>query len=413
MKNRLEHPDAEYALLARLIIDPDQLPEAVGRLAPGDFSVADYAKVFEFVASRFTASEPIDSVVVKAATGISFDPTNLPAGATGPIEGYITSIRDAAVRRDVIGILDRARTRITSKDDEPISVVESAIDQIVQTSKAGTLTVEQAIDAYHEAVKLRGTEPAGMPYGIPKLDEILMPAKAGRLIMIAARPSVGKTALAEWIVDNWAKNGPVLFASLEMDSEELLDRAISRDSGIPLEPIIKGQVKHEDLAQYIEQRRQVPIIYDTKSSTMSAIRASAARTKLANGGRLAAVVIDYMQLLGDKDGGDNEVYRIANISHAAKRMARALGCPVLGLVQFSRAIESSDKPRPPRLSDMRDSGALEQDADVVIALVGDPQRSLREAHILKQRQGRVGKVTLWFHGETQKWTDTQEGQLEW
>ena len=298
MKNRLEHPDAEYALLARLIIDPDQLPEAVGRLAPGDFSVADYAKVFEFVASRFTASEPIDSVVVKAATGISFDPTNLPAGATGPIEGYITSIRDAAVRRDVIGILDRARTRITSKDDEPISVVESAIDQIVQTSKAGTLTVEQAIDAYHEAVKLRGTEPAGMPYGIPKLDEILMPAKAGRLIMIAARPSVGKTALAEWIVDNWAKNGPVLFASLEMDSEELLDRAISRDSGIPLEPIIKGQVKHEDLAQYIEQRRQVPIIYDTKSSTMSAIRASAARTKLANGGRLAAVVIDYMQLLG-------------------------------------------------------------------------------------------------------------------
>jgi replicative DNA helicase len=230
--------------------------------------------------------------------------------------------------------------------------------------------------------------------------------------MVASRPSVGKTALAENIADEWAKHGPVLYVSLEMSTEEMLDRAVARDSGISLERITRGEVHPDELRPWLDNRRESRVYYlDEASVTLAAVRGAAARVKLMNQGQLVGIIIDYIQLLADV--GDEEVYRIGKISHATKRLARAMQCPVLALAQFNRRIEQAESPRAPKLSDLRDSGVLEQDADVVVAVVGEPGKSQRELHVLKQRQGKTGSAPVYFDGEHMRWYDNKEGQLAW
>lgn len=405
-KNRLARPDAEYALLARIVINPDEMATVLGKITPADFSNDSYGKVYDFIQKRYVEQQPIDSVIVQASTGVQFDPLNLPSGATAPVTSYVETIVDASTRRSISDKLTGVVDQIRGSDDEPVSLVESAVESILgDQSRSGIVSPKEALAEYAEVVARRASEPAGYAYGIPGLDDILLPAKPGRLIMIAARPSVGKTAMAETIADEWSTHGPVVFATLEMSREELIDRAIARDTGIDLEDIIRGTAKIPTEA--IKAREDRPIYYIEDKVTTGEIRATAARVKMANGGKLAGVFIDYLQLLADP--GDSEIYRIGNISHASKRMARALGCPVVALVQFNRAIEAGEKPRAPRLSDMRDSGVLEQDADVVVALVGNPGQRVREAHVLKHRQGRIGRTTLFFDGPHMRF----EGDMEY
>lgn len=410
---KLERPDAEYGLLVRMILEPEVITDAVGVLDKDDFCIDQHGEVYGLIVSRFLDNKPTDSVIVKSETGWEFDPMSLPSGTHAPVGSYIESIKDASVRRSLVGVLDRARYRLTSTATDPFSVVEGAIEGIVQQHSSSSSSSAMVLDDYRSSYEERTKGGGGMTYGLEALDELLMPARPGRLIMLAARPSVGKTALAESIADHWAKSGPVLFASFEMQAEELMDRAMARDSGIPLEDIMRGRVSIDSLEEAISRRSNSNVFYmpPRNAGTSSAVRAEASRIKLIHGS-LSGVIIDYIQLLADSDGGDNEVYRIGNISHSAKRMATSLGCPVLALVQFSRAIESSDTPRAPRLSDMRDSGILEQDADVVVALTGNIESEVRDLFVLKQRQGRIGRRTLWFDGSLQRWR-SQQDDLTW
>jgi replicative DNA helicase len=409
----LTTPDAEYALVVRLLLEPEHIADVASKLSPEDFSESKYSDVFRIIVDRHQAGKQVDTVTVEAESGYEIDVLGLPLGSRADVDTYVEAIKKAAVRRELVGALDTARDRVVATDDEPVSIVEGAVEKILRARGSATLVGStEATSNYEATYELRRTEGGGIPYGVGPLDRLLLPARAGRLIMVASRPSVGKTALAENIADEWAKHGPVLYVSLEMSTEEMLDRAVARDSGISLERITRGEVHPDELRPWLDNRRESRVYYlDEASVTLAAVRGAAARVKLMNQGQLVGIIIDYIQLLADV--GDEEVYRIGKISHATKRLARAMQCPVLALAQFNRRIEQAESPRAPKLSDLRDSGVLEQDADVVVAVVGEPGKSQRELHVLKQRQGKTGSAPVYFDGEHMRWYDNKEGQLAW
>lgn len=412
---RLTNPQAEHALLVRMLLEPDTIANVVTELRVTDFSEERNAAVYRAIRERHLNGQPVDSIVIEADTGINVDVLDLPIGSRAPVEEYVKALRDAAARRDMVQALDLARDKIVSTEEEPVTLVEEAVDRIMRSKNGVIRTPQDVADSYRSVITSRPTRPDGLPFGLKGVDKIMVPATPGRLIMIASRPSVGKTSLAEHIADNWATYGPVLFVSLEMSEEELMDRAVARASGISVEEIMRGRRTIEELEPFIADREKLPIIYDEKSTTMGAIQSAASRIKLAYGGELAGIIIDYIQLVAGP--GDEEVYRIGKISHEAKRLAKRMECPVIALAQFSRRIEQDTKPRAPKLSDLRDSGVLEQDADAVIALIGNPGESQREAHILKQRQGKTGVIPLSFDGEHSRWvshpSEAPEAALSW
>lgn len=189
-----------------------------------------------------------------------------------------------------------------------------------------------------------------------------------------------------------------------MEAEQLTDRALARMSGRSAREIMSGSIDLTELDDHLKVREDMPIVYMDEGMTTSAdILSAANRTKMMYGD-LALVIVDYMQLVADK--GEHEVYRVGAISHALKRMSLKLKVPVIAMAQLNRSITMEN--RPPRLSDLRDSGSIEQDADVVVIISGDPMFPQRDLHILKQRQGSTGMVSANFDGDTQRWSGVED-----
>lgn len=404
--------EAQSALVARLLISPDEIGK-VGGLQPEDFSNEWGRKVFGAIRRRHEAGEHIDAALLADETGLDIDVMELSPASFAPIEEYVKVIRDAATRRSLVATLDRAKLALTTGED-PMSTMQSAFDAVLKNRGIeGMRLASEVVKSYRSDFTRRTQKQDGIPYGIDPLDQHLMPLRPGRLVVIASRPGVGKTAMAETISDTAAQHGPVLHVSLEMAAEELTDRAMARMSGISAQEIMRGTVDPERIEEHLLRRGDLPITYmDDGSSTTGDILSAAQRVKMQNDNKLALIIVDYLQLVADPDkGSGNEVYRVGSIAHALKRMSLKLKVPVVALAQLNRAIEHDR--RAPRLSDLRDSGAIEQDADVVVIMTGDPMGSEREAHILKQRQGHTGKVSLFFDGDTQTWSTPATGATAW
>jgi replicative DNA helicase len=260
-----------------------------------------------------------------------------------------------------------------------------------------------AVDNYLQVMDERSRgERLGLGWGMEELDQILLPARGGELILIAARPSIGKTVLGEQIASHWAALGPhpVIFASLEMPVDSLLDRTISRISKIGGRDVVRGiltDAQNLKVLGVLEDRRQVGLWYlDDSYATTSSIRAAAARVRMLAGG-VSAIVVDYLGLL--KDHHESEVTRVTRISRQLKAIAREFNVPLLALSQLNRASTAREDTHP-RLQDLRDSGALEQDADRVLGL-WRPDLGSAVAHldVLKARQGTTGRIHLGFDGD--------------
>jgi replicative DNA helicase len=216
---------------------------------------------------------------------------------------------------------------------------------------------------------------------------------------VAARPGIGKTTFAEHVAVNWSEHGPVLFASLEMSLTQLMDRNVSRRSRIPTQRVIRAQMSSEEkeLARdTVDSIRAQQVWYlDDGRTTTATLRAAAAKVKLLSG--LSAIVVDYIQLMADP--GDNDNQRVGKISRNLKSIAREFDVPLMALSQLNRGSENRED-RKPRLSDLRDSGAIEQDADVVLGLYR-PRLDSNDLDIslLKVRQGHTGEVRLYFDSD--------------
>lgn len=390
---------AERALIARIIIDPDQMPAAMD-LEPDDFGIPDMATVFATMRKRHMDGRAIDAVLVGEESGVEVDVLALSPASFAPIEQYVSAIKDAAANRRLVLALEQAKVAIQTGSSDPAAAVNRALDQLGRARGSGVRGAREVVESYRNDLHRRASSGEGIPYGIAALDSTLLPLRGGRLVVFASRPGIGKTALAESVSDFAARFGPVLFVSLEMTAEELTDRAMARMSGLSAQDIMRGKIPVEQLDGHLKERGDSPIVYvDQGGTTTADIDAAAAKVKATHDGKLALVIVDYLQLVADK--GENEVYRVGAISHNLKRLAMKHRVPVLALAQLNRAIESEG--RKPRLSDLRDSGAIEQDADVVMIMQGQPYFPERTLHVLKQRQGRTGEIHLLFDGDTQRW----------
>jgi replicative DNA helicase len=367
-------PEAEGALVAKLLVDPSAIPGLVGRLEVSDFHDQTFGKAWGVMVANAGDARRVDATTLKSAGVDLGDPLEFLNRATSaPVEEYARIIRFNASQRRAITSLRTAEKAIHNASDEAgITDVVQDVASTVMAQQRGTgslIRLSDAVAEYRPAV-------GGFPWGISVLDNNIQQVEPSQLIILAARPNIGKTALAMEMALTWAEGSsqPVLFASVEMSKRQLLGRLSRRGDGF-------SGLSSSEL-----------FIIDEPRITTGTVRANASRLRLRHGG-VKAIVVDYLQLLSDP--GEPEVIRVSRISRELKAIAREFACPLLALSQLSRASENRDDTRP-RLSDLRDSGAIEQDADIVFGLWRAKKYSEEmELSILKNRDGPAG-ATLYL-----------------
>lgn len=423
LDQKLPHSESlEAAIVARLLADPEQLPVLVDLVRPEDFYIATWRKAYTAMQHLSARRQTVDIETLRAKIGTDADDVasrlrDITIGHRAPLEEYADQLRTYAFRRRVIGALERVSSRAHTADsrDAILADLQDALVGIASGMEQGNLlSPNQAIDLYEATMVERSKgERTGLTWGIRALDNDMAPARPGEMIVLAARPSIGKTVLAEQIADHWAHVGqqPILFASLEMGVDSLLDRTVSRLSDLPSSTVIRGILTKEEQARALEvvsRRREVGVWYlDDPYATTASVRAAAAKVRILAGG-IGGIVVDYLQLL--KDPGESEVQRVTRLSRQIKAIALEYKVPLLALSQLNRAPEMRDDSHP-RLSDLRESGAIEQDADRVLGL-WRPDRSSEEAdlEVLKSRQGKAGfRISLDYDGEHFRFTNPEWG----
>jgi len=396
---------AERAIVGHLLVDPSRIPEVARALQPEHFAVTRHRKTFSGMLELLREGRKVDAINL-ASIGIDAGDLALTDGTA--IEDYINIVRDDYFRDLVHRGLENVLTLVEDGDSRPDIMAElSRVMHSITTEARDDRTYDApaAVNRYQEIRATRKTQGVGLSYGIPQLDKFLQPAHGSDLVVVAARPSMGKTIVAEHIADHWAfgAENPVLFISIEMSIAQLMDRAVSRWSGVPSSDIVRGTLDEDQerlIELALEARKEVNIRYhDNAYATTDTVRAAAAEAVMSTGG-LSGIVVDYLQLLANK--GDNDNQRVSKISRDLKALAREHDCPVLVLSQLSRKSEYRSDQHP-ILSDLRDSGAIEQDADVVIGLFRDRDHEaddpFMDIDVIKNRQGPLSRVEVGFDGD--------------
>ncbi|WP_027415052.1 replicative DNA helicase [Aneurinibacillus terranovensis] len=422
--------EAEQAVLGAIFLEHEALITAQDILMPEDFYRTAHQRIFHVMVSLAERSEPIDLVTVTAELenqkqldevgGVSYLTdlaTSVPTASN--VEYYARIVEEKALLRRLI----RAATKIaadgyTSGDDIPSMLhdAERSIMQIAQRRRASSfIHIKDVLTETYEQIEALASSKGditGVPTGYPDLDKMTSGLKPAELIILAARPSVGKTAFALNVAQNVAARAGATVAifSLEMAATQLVQRMICAEGNIDAQRMRTGYFSDDDwhkLTMAIGTLSNAPIyIDDTPGITVSEIRAKCRRLKTEVG--LGLILIDYLQLITGRRGGDNRQQEISEISRTLKLIARELECPVIALSQLSRAVEQRQDKRP-MLSDIRESGSIEQDADVVAFLYRDDyydketeKKNIIEVIIGKQRSGPTGTVELAFLKEYNK-----------
>jgi len=418
--------ETERAVLGALMIDPSAIIKVADFLFPNDFYKPVHQKIYEVILDLFTNSQPIDllSVSAKLKEKNSLDEigganylTDLinEVPTASHIAHYAKIVKEKKVLRDLI----QTSSEINEKVYENIEVenlldeVEQKIFNITQRSlpQKYILLKDELPAAYERIEKMhRGEEVIrGVPTGFTKLDDLLSGLQRSDFIILGARPSLGKTAFALDIARHAAvKNQiPVGIFSLEMSREQVVDRLIAAEANVTLWRLRTGklndQLEFEMIRESLDRLSKAPIfIDDTPSPSILQIRSAARRLQLEQG--LGLVIVDYLQLIQPRTNSENIVQQVTEISRGLKALARELKTPVLALSQLSRSVDQREV-KIPRLSDLRESGSLEQDADVVMFIcrkvwersdISSEEQNLVEILIQKHRNGPTGTVELMF-----------------
>ncbi len=470
-----QNVEAEQALLGAILVNNQAYHRVSEFLVASHFSEAVHGRIFEAIAKLIERGQIANPVTLKnlfdqdgalAEIGGAQYLARLAASVVTIInsEDYGRTIHDLHLRRQLITLGEDVVNEAFSHDldHHAQAQIETAEKRLFELATSGqfeggfaafssALTI--AINLAEAAFKREG-KTTGVSTGFTDLDKLLGGFHPSDLIILAGRPSMGKTALATNIAFHAAKTyrsgkaadgrtvaedgGIVGFFSLEMSSEQLATRVLSEESGVASDRIRRGDVSHEDFDRFVQASQKlasVPLfIDDTPALSIAALRTRARRLQRQQG--LHMIVVDYLQLLrggGDGRGPENRVQEISEITRGLKALAKELAVPVLALSQLSRAVEQREDKRP-MLSDLRESGSIEQDADVVMFVFreeyyldrAEPMRRpeenddkfneryqhwherLQQVHgtgeviIAKQRHGPIGKVTLRFDGERTK-----------
>ncbi|OGZ28886.1 MAG: replicative DNA helicase [Candidatus Niyogibacteria bacterium RIFCSPLOWO2_01_FULL_45_48] len=431
--------EAEMSTLGALMLDANAAFKVIDYLRSADFYRQNNKTIYETIIELIEKREPVDMLSV--ANRLQEKNALETVGGRAYLTDLINSIPTAANighyaeivhKKGVMRELLEASQHINDlgyREEEDVGVLldqaESKIFSIAQTSlKQSFVSVGSALDAAWKRIddlhKNKGGL-RGVPTGFTDLDNVLSGLQPSDLIILAARPSLGKTSLALDIARNAAINHdiPVGIFSLEMSSKDLVDRFIAAEADIDMWKLRTGRLSSESddftkIASALERLSKAPIfIDDVASNNILQMRAMARRLKADKG--LGLIVVDYLQLMQPRVQSDNMVQQITEISRSLKQLAKELDVPVLALSQLSRAVEQRHPPRP-RLSDLRDSGSIEQDADVVMFIYREDkykQNSDRQnqADILieKHRNGPLGQIALYFNQHKTSFSSLAKG----
>ncbi|MCP3924826.1 MAG: replicative DNA helicase [Desulfobacterales bacterium] len=432
--------DAEESIISAILLDRNALIEIVDLLEPEDFYKKAHQEIFKAAVKLFSDNEPVDLVTlankmkesgkleeVGGATFLAQIVDTVPMAVNA--SHYAKIVKDKAILR----VLIEKSSHITEKCfddrgdvDEIIDFAETSIFKVSEkkTVKAFT-TIKKLVNENFNTLEERQNNDSqftGVPTGFSKLDEITSGLQPSDLIILAARPSMGKTAFALNIARNVAvdANVPVAVFSLEMANDQLSMRLLTSEARVN-SARLKGEgfLNPDDwnrLTDSAEVLSNAPIFIDDSGYiTAMEIRAKTRRLKMEH--NLGLIIIDYLQLMkGSSSGGDRRDLEIAEISRSLKMLAKELQIPVIALSQLNRMLEQRNNKRP-MLSDLRESGALEQDADIVAFIYRDEvynkedenNKGTAEIILAKHRNGEVGTVHLTFMGQFTRFEDRAFG----
>ena len=433
--------DLEEAVLGALMIEKDALSAVIDILKPESFYKEAHQRIYNAILTLFGNSEPVDLLTVTnqlrksgelELVGGPVYITELTSKVTSAanIEYHSRIITESAIKRALISASTEI-LRDAYEDSQDVFTlldkVEKTLFQISETNIRKNYADMRSImgQALTELEQKKNNRDGltGVPSGFSALDRVTAGWQRSELIILAARPGMGKTAFVVSALRNAAVDfgQPVAIFSLEMSSVQLVNRLISAEAEIDSEKIKKGSLAPHEWAQLhhkIQKLTEAPIfIDDTPALSILELRAKCRRLKAQHDVQM--VVIDYLQLMsGDSTkGGGNREQEIASISRALKNLAKELNVPVIALSQLSRAVETRGGDKRPQLSDLRESGSIEQDADMVIFLyrpeyygitadeAGNPTTSMGEVILAKNRSGSLDTVQLRFVGKYTKFAD--------
>tara|TARA_B100000686_G_scaffold351820_1_gene451737 strand:+ start:848 stop:2155 length:1308 start_codon:yes stop_codon:yes gene_type:complete len=419
--------DAERALLGGLMADAAAHPEVFDTIGSEHFHKPSHSRIYDAIRKLYDAHEPVDSITVsntlssEQAKHVTHD-IDAACYSSVNLDHYAQIVAEASQRRQLV---DTCRQFTELEGDRPVDdLIDEAVGQLTQiadTTKAKLQGCNELVKSVLGDIEKRaqGQISVGHKTGFIDLDRMIGGLADGALYILGGRPSMGKSALGLSIGLNVSRISqlPVMVFSLEMTSESLVERLIAAEARVELSQIRTGQLSSEQwsrMAAAASSVAELPLSFDDASAVSTAeIRRKARRLKHEQGG-LGLIVIDYLQLMTGKS--KEREREIAEISRELKRIAKDLECPVLCLAQLNRGVESRDDKRP-RLSDLRESGAIEQDADVCAfvyrdsyyneqaepintwggfnsAVTGGVQKEDVELLIRKNRAGRTGTVNL-------------------
>ena len=417
--------EAEESLLGAMLLSRDAIAAAIERCSTADFYKPSHSQVFSAITSLYGQGEAVDAITVAdelrragsleemggTAVLVSLQ-SNTPAISSAG--RYARIVEEHSLLRRLIGVAqDISEIGYGLPEDvtQAVDQAESMVFEVAQRRTTDTVLplqelLSQSLDRLEELYG-RGESITGVPTGYHDLDEHLAGLQPSNLVVVGARPSMGKTALALGMAANAAVQGiPVLFFSLEMSHLEIAQRVLCAEARVDASRMRNGRLLDGDwpkISHAIGRIGSAPLhIDDNPNVTVMDIRARARRMKSRDG--LGLVVVDYLQLMSGRMSAENRQVEISEISRGLKILARELEIPVVALSQLSRNLESRSDKRP-MLADLRESGAIEQDADVVMFIYRDEvynpesaDRGSAEVIVAKHRNGPTGSIELAFVG---------------
>ncbi len=431
-----QNVEAERSTLGSMLLEKDAIYKSIEILKPDDFYREAHRVIFEVVAGLANKGEPVDIITVSEELkqrnmldkigGVAYLTVlanSVPTAAN--IEYYAKIVEEKALLRSIISVATEIVGMGYAGTDDVNNILDEAEKRIFQISQKrnvkGFVNLKNIlIETFERIEKIYETKGGvtGVPTGFSDLDRMTAGLQPSDLIILAARPSMGKTTFALNIARNVAvdKKIPVVVFSLEMSKEQLALKLLCSEAGVDNQRIRTGTLMDNDwprLSHALGHLSDCSIfIDDSPGLTALEIRSRARRIKAENG--LGLVVIDYLQLMQSRNRSENRQQEVSEISRSLKSLARELSVPVISLSQLSRAVEQRTDKRP-YLADLRESGSLEQDADLVAFLYRDDyynpetdKKNITELIIAKQRNGPVGTVELLFQKEFSKFVGLEK-----
>ena len=435
------NPDAEANVLSAMLLSSEVVEEALTELLPDDFYRPMNKALFETMHDMYDRSMPIDSITL--IDYLNSENKLQEVGGEAYIlelmgqtlslvnwQHHASIVRRDAILREIIGATNQINQLAYNAPTDTKEVVERAESMLLSVTDREVKNAYKPlndflIEAFNEAKEVceAGGVAAGVPTGYPSLDRMLMGLREGQLVIIGARPAVGKTSFALNLALNAASEGyTVAFFSLEMSGKEIAQRFICAHAQVSMSNFRTGKISPQEWAnigQAAEDLSRLDILIDdTPGITVTEIRAKARR--MLHNKEKAIIILDYLQLVSPPAGrrAESRTVEVSEMSRALKIMAKELAVPVISLSQLSRAVESRTGKRP-QLSDLRESGSIEQDADIVMFLDRSsneqeagredrPPEGITRIIVAKNRSGPIGDVDLVFLAASTKFYELNE-----